>query len=157
MILVGFDDNKKGYRLWDQEQDKVSVHHDVVFNEEEEPGSGSTEGFLTSDDDDDDKETGVIIEPVEDSSNRSSSRKDLSESDNEYEESLENQQEKPKRTWKRGAKYKNLPKSSVTTRAQRQKDVETSHVTSICHLMMTEPSSFDEAVTGLEAKQWRMK
>ena len=152
MILVGFDDSKKGYRLWNQETDKVSVHHDVIFNEEDGAGSGSTEGFLTSDDDDDDEGTKEIIKPVEDAS---SSRKDQSESDNEYEESLEDEPEKLKRTRTRGAKYKNLPKSSITKRFQRHKDVETSHVTSVCHLMMTEPSSFDEAVTGLEAKQWR--
>jgi len=31
--LIGYQDDKKAYRLWDQERDKVEISHDVIFDE----------------------------------------------------------------------------------------------------------------------------
>lgn len=42
-LLVGYDQNTKGYRIWFSEKNKISIHRDVVFTKKQSLNQGKSE------------------------------------------------------------------------------------------------------------------
>lgn len=154
-IFVGYDNNSKGYRVWNTESNKMEVVHDMIFLLEESTVVLEIDGETTRAKNELKTDDTEIDNAKSDGANKDDSQQsDAETSDNEMYATPTGQ--------KGGGTLCNIDRRNIIRHRLRDRSTlsgrRLSYTASACHMamlgIMEEPRTYDQAIKSANHEQW---